>query len=377
MENEAEEDVTRESLQSHMSVIYDKGEEDEEYEYDEEEEEDEEDLDGIHRNSDPLTTLLKSYLDEFNQVYCHAQLVYRDTIASSSFFYLIFPIQELLIDYEHLQAFGLTNELSIRVDFIVDSSNQIGTITLRNISLYDPSTSTISDLELAWILKLRLSEYFKEIGFQYHHQANTQSTAISQVMETTNCSLEEAERALEQTKGDLNDALIYLMDTPQNLKSTSTAPTTMPSATASPPVIDLTFEEHGTSTEEQLSHLQQLFPTIAFDTLLSIYQSTDCSYYDTVAIIQLQDSTLLIQQGVDLTVAVPEETPISQLINSIIRESHHHSLLPLDTSHPNKFFILFLLIEGEIISCGSRCLICNQLLTFPGMSLFSLALTPS
>jgi hypothetical protein len=323
----------------------------EDYQYEEEDEQDNEEgeEDGIlERNNDPSTDSLRSFSDEFHRIYHRAQLLYRDTVASSSFYYLIFPIQELLIDYEHLHAYGLENELSIRVDFTVDSSNQTGIITLQNISLYDPSTSTIFDLELGWILKLRLSGYFKELVFRFHDEVNTQSTAISQVMETTNCSFAEAERALEQTKGDINDALIYLMDAPQNLKSVS------PTVAIKTHTIDLTVDPNEQGTQGELSALQQLFPTVIFDTLLSIYQSTYCSFDDTMDILRSQEVT------------PSTETPISQLINSILRESHHHSLFPLDMTHPNKFLVLFLLIEGEIISCGSRCLICNQLLTYPG-----------
>jgi hypothetical protein len=355
----------------------------------------EEESDSYHEESDqenifeidttPSSHILNQYANEFNQSFCHAHLLHRDTIVSTSFYYLTFPINFLFIDGERLDALGLSDQQHIRIEFIIDSSTPlIGTIQIRNISQYDPLTSTLSEMAIAWFLKLRFTEYLKEILFDFDPQVTFRSSVISDMMRNSNCTHHEAERALEVMKWDLNDALIYLMDQQTQTPPSPSVPLPPSSSHRS---VDLPrndvsgFDRENFQTN--LIELQNFFPDVDLDSLLAVYQSTNYSYQDTLQILETVDllvshdvpstdktdsplKKMKIEGSDSLTNSSPSS--MAQVMNGILRESNHYSLNPIDLSHPNKFSLLLLLMEGEIITCGSRCLICNSQLTFPGLT---------
>lgn len=361
-------------------------EEDNNYE-DNNKEEKNNNINKLHVNKEDISLKrLLSYYYEFNNEITSSQLLYRDTVQSQSFFYLYIPIKNLLLDKEHCHALNLDENLSIRIDLVVDfsDSNHAKIKVTRVVNCHPIVEDQISKSDLSWILEHRLLEYIKEFSINLNEIESQQFKIVREVMKNTNCSKSQVIEALKKVKWDVNEATINLLDNNMNSINTNT---TIESNNDNINVnnnvnncVDLTLDnyedgslEHDSDREicirTALEEIHQQYPNVDYEVLSSLFESTEYSYDKTISFLEVNDNLSNSNNSKKLKTSHPIELnqDIKSLIREIISESPHYTAELYENNSNNVFILLYFLIEGEILTCGKRCLICNKKVSYPGI----------
>ena len=236
---------------------------------------------------------------------------------------MLVSVERFELDHRHYDAYGMDYNKLLAIKFSLEVT--CGRISLKELICVEQRNKDGSScdnfgctsFQLGWVLKRRVAEYWHKYLSTLDTAPEVQLDNAQELMNIFGCTHSDAISTLSTCFGDLNDAMLHLLE-------------------RRPAMVEGGVDHrHAPSTKP---------------------------VYETSPIID--PPSLLRQQVMPVGVGEGPSMQDDSLIAQLLR---HATQYPAEVSmRKNNFLVAFLhILLGEIHTCGSRCLVCNESVAFP------------
>jgi hypothetical protein len=285
---------------------------------------------------EPSKNTSTSVTEQFNSLEAELQACCRGVCLRAVYptgncvkFQLEMTTGRLEIDDERMMAYGIDSTLPIVTNFEMtfESHDKISLVVESVYQRVGDDKNSKRTFHVGTLLYNRLKEYVK-----YIDKVSACETSMIKLMESVPCSRAKARFFLDQAKGDVNVAILAMLEVRESVPVT----TTTKSCDQNVPHAHAYSEEDGEKSdleEKGDSMSTTTTTTTTTSSLVNTFSSISNSVTDAIQLLLLQSP-----HG---------EERIHGGENVLVQLVH--------------------LIEGEIRTCGCRCLICNENVPYPGI----------